>query len=61
MKLTLTVKVIGQREEISRLVKFLEKGYFVIMSSRLLRNERDDGFHLFLNLLPKREVTEAST
>jgi len=50
MKLTLTVKVIGQREEISRLV----------MASRLLRNERDDGFHLFLNLLPKREVTEAS-
>lgn len=50
MKQALNIKISGDKEEIQRLISFLEKSYEVIATSRYIPNSDTGGFHLFADL-----------
>ena len=53
---SLVVKTSGTKEEIASLLEKLEKDYYVVATSPYKENTDNNGFHRFVNLVPKEMV-----
>jgi len=54
LKDSLVVKIIGSKSEILALVSYLERAYFVIATSQILKNDSQAGkYHQFVTLVSR--------
>ena len=54
----ISIKVTGySADEIEELYRFLEERYRVLSRSRLVENDRDNGYHMFYTITPKAEAS----
>ncbi len=53
MRAALLVKISGEREDIAKTIAVLETGFAVSASSRLLKNDRDEAYFIFVDLKEK--------
>jgi len=58
MKDGIRTKFVGQKNEVVNLINYLEKEYIVLKNSDWKPNDRDDGCHIYVAVLPKQVVEQ---